>query len=623
MLGAGLASPGSIPSSAARYLPGPGDDKKHVFFRSRSSEDKKRGRRRKCIGEYEVIQFLGKGSQGFVLKGQHQATGEVVAIKTILGASQIAQQVKQARRRPRVGSASSAGGGDSTHGGAETEVGAEGDEPSAHGGGSGMALGNLLPSRRRKRAAAAAAATGRGGGPLGGGNSASRQVMHEIALLKKARHPNIVRLLSVIDLPSDKDIHLVFEFVNGGPLRQLSDHLLLSGSGLPLLEDEARVYMRQLASALRYLHFHGIVHRDIKPSNLIIDRGAQVLKLTDLGIAMQTSTSKANKVLGNDDDLIATTMLVGTPAFLPAEYYKIRFNEETMLLCAEQREGEGEGTASAGAGADDVAAGTPRPEEDANLPLRQFFPGRAADVWAAGATLYAFIYGMLPHLQAPRKHSSLSHRFKSGASSSSSSGYGSPTHEGGAAYNGSDPQFLGISAGALPALIERVSSTNSRREGGSAELTIDELQWRIIHNALRFPGTGLGTSAKLRNLLSRMLDKDPRRRIRIEEVCQHEWLTANEAMPNMLQEQMTSIEPSAVDQAAAVWSPDGLLLTLKRHLRHLRSKLHVWSFRTSSRSFKEQERQNSFNEAREAARHEDELFEQDADVARAQRKPAS
>mmetsp|Transcript_7278 Transcript_7278/g.11623 ORF Transcript_7278/g.11623 Transcript_7278/m.11623 type:complete len:744 (+) Transcript_7278:214-2445(+) len=481
-------------------------------------------RRRRMIGDYEVLQFLGRGSQGTVLKCENMQTGQVVAIKTVTG-------------------------------------------------GSLMVAGTVMNGRNRGGLRSRAGLSG-----------VSKAVSKEIALLKKVKHPNLVRLLSVIDSPPDRDIHLVFEYVSGGPLRQLSDNLLLKNSGLPLPEDEARCFFRQLCSAVRYLHFHRIVHRDIKPSNLIIDREHRVLKLTDLGIACQTTDSKASKVLGNDDDLLASSMVVGTRAFLPPEYYKIKRKEEEqqelmLVRCYEASQGVLD---SAMMESGNWAA------RDDFVPARQYFPGRAADVWATGVTLYAFMYGGIPHMQNPRPpRFSGTNRFVTFSSSSS--------------------DVSGSMSQSSPQPPDR--SMHSRSGKQRKSISADEMQERIINNPLRFPGTGLGTSSRLRNLLGRMLDKDPRKRLTISEVCSHQWVCKYEPMPPLSGEQKHSIRPSKQDQDSAINRPN-VFKQLSRHFRRIRSKAHIFvSYQASREDLKEEESSAKSQSFHEKRAQEEELYE--------------
>ncbi|XP_064294155.1 uncharacterized protein LOC135310470 isoform X2 [Phalacrocorax carbo] len=50
-----------------------------------------------------------------------------------------------------------------------------------------------------------------------------------------------------------------------------------------LSEEEARVFFRQIVSAVAYVHSRGYAHRDLKPENLLIDEERN-LKLIDFGL---------------------------------------------------------------------------------------------------------------------------------------------------------------------------------------------------------------------------------------------------------------------------------------------------------------------------------------------------
>ena len=54
-------------------------------------------------------------------------------------------------------------------------------------------------------------------------------------------------------------------------------------------ENQAAIYMKQILSAVVYLHEKRIVHRDLKPENLLLDskKHDASLKLIDFGTAQK------------------------------------------------------------------------------------------------------------------------------------------------------------------------------------------------------------------------------------------------------------------------------------------------------------------------------------------------
>ncbi|XP_067395717.1 calcium/calmodulin-dependent protein kinase kinase 2 isoform X3 [Emydura macquarii macquarii] len=126
------------------------------------------------------------------------------------------------------------------------------------------------------------------------------QVYQEIAILKKLDHPNVVKLVEVLDDPSEDHLYMVFELVKQGPVMEVPAIKLLT-------EDQARFYFQDLIKGIEYLHYQKIIHRDIKPSNLLVGEDGHI-KIADFGVS--------NEFKGTDALLTNT---VGTPAFMAPE----------------------------------------------------------------------------------------------------------------------------------------------------------------------------------------------------------------------------------------------------------------------------------------------------------------
>lgn len=84
----------------------------------------------------------------------------------------------------------------------------------------------------------------------------------EIRIMKLLDHSHIISLISDID--TTRHMYLIMELVNGGDLFDAITRVTRFS------EDQSRVMIKHLASAMAYLHNMYIVHRDIKPENLLV-----------------------------------------------------------------------------------------------------------------------------------------------------------------------------------------------------------------------------------------------------------------------------------------------------------------------------------------------------------------
>lgn len=74
------------------------------------------------------------------------------------------------------------------------------------------------------------------------------KVYREIALLKKLDHPNVVKLVEVLDDPDEDNLYLVFELVQKGEVMQLP-------TDKPLDEETARRHFRDVVMGVEYRKF--------------------------------------------------------------------------------------------------------------------------------------------------------------------------------------------------------------------------------------------------------------------------------------------------------------------------------------------------------------------------------
>ncbi|MFO0758160.1 MAG: serine/threonine-protein kinase [Byssovorax sp.] len=162
--------------------------------------------------------------------------------------------------------------------------------------------------------------------------------LREGYVANKVEHPGTVQVLDD-DTAEDGSPFLVMELLEGV---NLEEHRCRAQGGV-LSAAEVIIIGDRILDVLAAAHAKGIVHRDIKPDNIFLTSNGTV-KLLDFGIA------RLREISGPKHTMTGTGA-IGTPAFMPPEQARGRWNEV----------------------------------------------GPKTDIWAVGATLFSVATGHLVH----------------------------------------------------------------------------------------------------------------------------------------------------------------------------------------------------------------------------------
>lgn len=142
-----------------------------------------------------------------------------------------------------------------------------------------------------------------------------KKILNEVEIQKQLDHPNIVKIFEFYE--DDRNLYIIMEECSGGEL--LASIYKQKG----ISETLTACFMKQIFSALVYMHSLGVVHRDLKLENMLLERpNLNTLKIADFGIAT---------VLKPGGKLDTT---IGTITYIAPEVIKHKYDSQCDLWSA-------------------------------------------------------------------------------------------------------------------------------------------------------------------------------------------------------------------------------------------------------------------------------------------------
>lgn len=132
----------------------------------------------------------------------------------------------------------------------------------------------------------------------------------EISILKRCDHDNIIKFYACYE--DKRYVYIVTELARGG---ELFDHIVKRRH---YSESDARALVKQILSALCYLHQNHVAHLDLKPENLLLkavpedydemeERFIPCIKVADFGTSVIFGENQERRVS------------IGTPGYVAPE----------------------------------------------------------------------------------------------------------------------------------------------------------------------------------------------------------------------------------------------------------------------------------------------------------------
>ena len=120
-------------------------------------------------------------------------------------------------------------------------------------------------------------------------------LLKNIENIQKLKHPNLLEYISSYYKEDKNKIIIITELLQGGNLKEYRKYQK------KLKVKLVKKWLKQILSALDFLHSNNFIHHDIKSKNILVDRISGDLKLGDLIFAEKGENGFFTKYVGKEE----------------------------------------------------------------------------------------------------------------------------------------------------------------------------------------------------------------------------------------------------------------------------------------------------------------------------------
>lgn len=148
-------------------------------------------------------------------------------------------------------------------------------------------------------------------------NEEKQKVRDEIEIMNSLEHPKLLQLAAAYENP--REIIMAMEYIGGGELFEK-----VVADDFTLTERDCMLFMRQICSAIGYMHSKDIVHLDLKPENILCrSKKSHQIKIIDFGLTRKLKPGEDVRILFGTPEFVSPEVINYEPVTTTSDMWSV------------------------------------------------------------------------------------------------------------------------------------------------------------------------------------------------------------------------------------------------------------------------------------------------------------